>query len=91
MHKCSDRVVAASGLAQGTAGGVGGACVQGSRLAGSTRHLFTRPSAAQHGPVVRVEAPHASVVDLSVAEFQKPRAPGALVLVHLEQPLMNGR
>ena len=32
VHKCSDRVVSAGGLAQGAAGGVGGACVQGSRL-----------------------------------------------------------
>ena len=68
LHKCSDRVVAAGGLAQGTAGGVGGACVQGSRLAG-TRHRFTGPGAAQaqanrinvlfrlqDGRVVRVQA-----------------------------------
>ena len=32
VHKCSDRVVAACGFAQ-SAAGVGGACVQGSRLA----------------------------------------------------------
>ena len=30
VRKCSDRVVAAGGLAQGTTGGPGGACVQGS-------------------------------------------------------------
>ena len=64
---------------------MGGACVQGSWLAGSTRYRFTGPGAAQaqanrvnvlfglqHGPVVRVEAPHPGVIDLRVAEFQKP-------------------
>ena len=93
-------------LAQGAAGGVGGACVKGFNMAGSTRHWFKGPGAAQtqanqinvlfrleHGPVVRVEAPHPGVIDLRVAEFQKPRvgAPGAIVLVHLEQPVMDAR
>ena len=46
MDECSDRVVAAGGLAQG-AGGVGGACVQASRLAGSAGHQFTGFGAAK--------------------------------------------
>ena len=41
MHKCRDRVEATRGL------GVGGACVQGSRLASGTRHRFTGSGAAQ--------------------------------------------
>ena len=47
VHKCSDRVVAAGGLAQDTTGGVGGACVQGSRPTGGAGHPFTRSGAAQ--------------------------------------------
>ena len=107
VHKCGDRVVAAGGIAQGAASGVGGACVQGSSLAHSTKNRFTGPGAAQaqanrvyvflglqHRPAMWVdEAPHPGVVDLRVAELQKPRvgASGTLVLVHLEQPLMDAR
>ena len=47
MFECGDRVVAAGGLAQGAAGGVDGACVQGSGLAGSTMYGFTGPGATQ--------------------------------------------
>ena len=104
VHKCSDRVVAAGGLAHGATGGVGGACVQGSRLAGSTKHRFTGSGAAQeqsyrvnvlhrlqHSSVMRVEAPQPGVIDLCVAKFQQLRVspPGVLVLVHLKQPLTD--
>ena len=106
VHKCSDRVVTAGGLAHGATGGVGGACVQGSRLAGSTKHRFTGSGAAQeqsyrvnvlhrlqHSSMMRVEAPQPGVIDLCVAKFQQLRVspPGALVLVHLKQPLMDAR
>ena len=47
MHKCGDRAVATCGLAQGATGGVGGACLQRSRLAGGTGHRFTGSGAAQ--------------------------------------------
>ena len=88
VHTCSDRVVAAGGLAQGTIGGVGGACVQGSGLTSCTGHGFARPSAAQapayrinvllglqRWSVMRVEAPHPCVSDLCFTEFQQPREP----------------
>ena len=83
---------------------MGGACVQGSSLAGSTKRRFTRSGAAQakanridvlfelqHGPMMRVEAPHPGVIDPRVAEFLKPRvgAPRAPFLVHPEQALME--
>ena len=47
VNKCRCRVVAGGGLAQGAAGGVGGARVQRSGLAGSTRYGFTEPGAPQ--------------------------------------------
>ena len=45
VYQRSDRVVPARGLAHRAAGRVGRACVQS--LAGSARHRFARPSAAQ--------------------------------------------
>ena len=97
VHKCSDRVVAACDFAQSAARGVGGACVQGSRLAGSTGHKFTPSGAAQaqanrvnvllrmqHSSIMRVDAPHPCVINLSVTKFQQ-----SLILVHLKQLLTN--
>ena len=104
QSQCSDRVVAAGGLAQGTTGGGRRLC-PGIGLTGSARHRFTGSGAVQaqacrinallrlqHGSMMRVEAPHPCVIDSCVAKFQQPRlsSPGALVLVHLE-PLMDAR
>ena len=85
VHKCGDRVVAARGFAQSAAGGVGSDCVQESRLASGERHRFTGPGAAQalanrvavllglhHCSMMRVEAPHPCVINLSVTKFQQP-------------------
>ena len=82
VHKCSDRVVAACGFAQSEAGGVVGARIQGSGLAGSTGHRFTGSGAAQtlanrvgvllglqHSSMMRVESPHPCVINLSTTKF----------------------
>ena len=106
VHQRGDRVVTARSFAHRAAGRVGRARVQGSGLAGSTRHGFARPSAAQaqadrvdvllrfhHGTVMRVEAPRPRVIDLGVPKFLQPPAspPGALLLMHLEQAQMHAR
>ena len=85
---------------------MGGARVQRASLARGTRYGFAGPGAPQaqadrgnvllglhHGAVMGIELPHPGVVNLRVAELQKPRvgAPGAIVLVHLEQLLMDAR
>ena len=54
MLQCSDRVVAARGLARRAASGVGGACIQGSRLAVGTWHRF-RQSGASHAQANRFD------------------------------------
>ena len=86
VHRCSDRVVAACGFARSATGGVGGACVQGSRLASSTRHRLTGTGAAQaqanrvgvllrlqHSSMMRVEAPQPCVTNLCITQFQQSR------------------
>ena len=86
MNKCCDLVVAARGLAQGAAGGMGGARVQRAGLAGGIRYGFAGPCAPQaqvdrinillgleHGSVMVVEPPQPGVVNLRVAEFGEPR------------------
>ena len=45
QQRAGDRVVDAGGLTQGAASGVGGARVQGSGLASSTRYGITGPGA----------------------------------------------
>ena len=42
---------------------------------------------------MRVEAPHPCVIELCFTEFQQSRVspPGALVLMHLKQPVMDAR
>ena len=87
VHQRSDRVVTARGFAHRAASHVGRARVQGPGLAGSTRHGFARPSAAQaqadrvdillglhHGTVVRFQAPHPRVVNLGISKFLQPCA-----------------
>ena len=100
LSSCGDCVVSTRGLAHCAAGGLGRARVQGSGLLSSTKHWFTRPSAAQaradrvnvllgfhHSTVMRVQAPHPLVINLGAPKFLQSREslPRALLLEHLEQ------
>ena len=80
VHQRGDRVVAARGFAQRSAGRVGQGTGPGIRS--GTIHGFARPSAAQaqadrgdvllghqHSTVMRVQAPHPRVIDLGVPKF----------------------
>ena len=80
VYQRSDRAVSARSLAHRAAGRVGHARVEGSVLAGCTRHGFARPGAAQgqadrvdvllglhHGAVMWV-SPRPRVIDLGVSQ-----------------------
>ena len=70
MHKRGDRVVAAGGLAQGAAGGVGGACVQGPVWQAAHGTSSQGPAQPRRR---RRETDHPGVIDLRVAEFSELR------------------
>ena len=87
VYHRSDRVVSTRGLAHHATRRVSSAGVEGAGLAGSTRHGFTRPSAAQaqadrvdvllghhHGAGVWVQAPYPHVIDFRVSKFLQSRA-----------------
>ena len=83
--------MATRGFAQRTAGPAGRTRIQGSSLAGSTRHGFARPSAAQcrdagSGATSTCDRPRRPHVPAVVRRFPKsPRARAP------EQPLMHAR
>ena len=93
MSERGDHVVAARGLAQGTASGARGAQVRESRLTSSTGHRFRGARAAQCRAMKQVEPPQPGVVHVQITELSDPRVcrPGAPALVHLQQTLSNRR
>ena len=88
MNECGDRDVAASGLAQGAAGGVDGA-----------RRIVKVGGPSQRTPQSRdrvrggIEPPQPGVVDLRSTKFGEPRAsiPRTHALMNLEHSILDAR
>ena len=85
MHKCGDRVVAASKVQQMAWAAPVSRDPDWQAAQGTGSH--------QHSSMMRIEAPHPCVISLCVTKFQQSRMSPtrSLLLVHLTQLLMDAR